>query len=75
MPSNGDANLHRLEQAGLIMSEDLPDPFKHLVRGLTPDEVDMLVAMKERLDAAGKWHGFEPATPGELPPFTNFMVF
>jgi hypothetical protein len=57
------------------MSDDLPDPFARLVDGLTPHEVEMLVAMKHRLDAAGEWHGLEPATPGQLPPFTTFMVF
>ena len=43
--------------------------------GLTPDEVDILVAVKTRLDAAASWHGIEPAIPGQLPPFTTFMVF
>ena len=75
MPSNGDSNLDRLRDAGLIMSDDLPDPFARLVDGLTPHEVEMLVAMKNRLDAAGEWHGLEPTAPGQLPRFTNFMVF
>jgi hypothetical protein len=75
MPSNGDSNLDRLRDAGLIINEPLPEPFQHVVRGLTPDEVDTLVAIKARLDAAASWHGLEPATPGQLAPFTTFMVF
>lgn len=75
MPSNGDSNLDRLRDAGLIMDEPLPEPFESLVNGLTPDEVDILVAVKTRLDGAASAHGLEPATPGELPPFTSFMVF
>lgn len=75
MPSNGDSNLDRLTQAGLIIADELPPPFARLVDGLTPHEVEMLVAMKDRLDAAGEWHGLEPTAPGELPRFTNFMVF
>ena len=75
MPSNGDSNLDRLKDAGLIVQEPLPEPFVHLVNGLTPDEVDMLVAMKNRLDGAAAWHGLEPSVPGQLPQFTNFMVF
>jgi hypothetical protein len=76
MPSNGDSNLDRLKDAGMIIGDEpLPEPFQHLVRGLTPHEVEMLVAVKNRLDAAGEWHGLEPTAPGELPQFTNFMVF
>jgi hypothetical protein len=75
MPSNGDANLQRLKQAGLIMQDSLPEPFVRLVDGLTPHEVDMLVAMAKRLEAADAWPGLEPTAPGELPRFTNFMVF
>jgi hypothetical protein len=75
MPSNGDSNFDRLKQAGVIIEDELPQPFLHLVNGLTADEVDMLVAMKNRLDGAAEWHGLEPATPGQVPPFTTFMVF
>ena len=75
MPSNGDSNLDRLREAGLIMDGPLPEPFEHLVAGLTPDEVDILVAVKTRVDGAASAHGLEPAIPGQLPPFTNFFVF
>ena len=75
MPSNGDSNLDRLRDAGLIMDEPLPEPFESLVNGLTPDEVDILVAVKTRLDGAASSHDLEPSVPGQLPPFTNFMVF
>jgi len=75
MPSNTDSNLNRLRDAGLIMEEPLPEPFEHVVNGLTPQEVDVLVAVKKRLDGAASWHGLEPATPGQVPPFTTFMVF
>ena len=75
MPSNGESNLDRLRDAGLIMEESLPEPFESFVNGLTPHEVEMLVALKTRLDGAASWHGLERATPGQLPPFTSFMVF
>jgi hypothetical protein len=75
MPSNGDSNLDRLRDAGLIIEDPLPAPFAHFVDGLTSHEVEMIVALKHRLDAAGEWHGLEPTAPGELPRFTNFMVF
>ena len=75
MPSNGDSNLDRLRDAGLIMDEPLPEPFERLVEGLTPEEVDVLVAVKTRLDGAASWQGLEPSVPGHVPPFTTFMVF
>jgi hypothetical protein len=76
MPSNGDSNLDRLKRAGLIIGDEpLPEPFESVVRGLTPHEVEILEAVKTRLDAAASWHDLEPATPGQLPPFTSFMVF
>jgi hypothetical protein len=75
MPSNGDSNLDRLRDAKLIMEETLPEPFERFVDGLTPHEVEMLVAMKKRLDGAAKWHGLDPPTEGELPPFTTYIVF
>ena len=39
MPSNGDSNLDRLRDAGLVMQEPLPEAFVSFVDGLTPDEV------------------------------------
>ncbi|HET9286409.1 MAG TPA: aroma-sacti cluster domain-containing protein [Gaiella sp.] len=74
MPTNGGSNLDKLTQHGLIR-QDLPEPFARLVDGLTRHEVETLVAMKKRLDAAGAWHGLGEGTTGELPPWTTFMVF
>jgi hypothetical protein len=71
---DGDGNLAKLQDAGLIVGS-LPEPYAHVVAGLTPHEVDTLVAIKKRLDAADAWHGAEPGKPGALPGFTNFMVF
>jgi hypothetical protein len=73
MPS-GESNLDRLQDAGLIVGT-LPEPYAHVVNGLTPNEVDTIVAIKKRLDAADAWHGAEPVEPGELPPFTTCIVF
>jgi hypothetical protein len=74
MPTNGGSNLDKLTQHGLIL-QDLPEPFARLVDGMTRHEVETLVAMKKRLDAAGAWHGIGQGTPGEVPPWTTFMVF
>ena len=54
MPSNGDSNLDRLRDAGLIMESTIRSRSRslRLVEGLTPDEVDILVAVKTRLDGA-----------------------
>ena len=52
MPSNGDSNLDRLTQAGLIIADELPPPFARLVDGLTTHEVEMLVAGRIALTVA-----------------------
>jgi hypothetical protein len=68
------SNLERLQAAGLIRAE-LPEDHQAVVDGLTGDEVDILVSIKQRLDAADEAQGLPPPEPGELPPFTNFIIY
>ena len=76
MPSDVGSNVDKLRGVGLIRDgQELPEPYEHVVAGLTDHEVDILVAVKKRLDAASEWHGVGVGNPGELPPFTSFMVF
>jgi hypothetical protein len=74
MPTNGGSNVDRLTQAGLIVQDHLPEPYDHVVAGLTDHEVDILVAVKNRLVAADAWHG-QPGPQVELPRFTSFIIF
>jgi hypothetical protein len=73
MASYAQNNLERLREAGLIHA-DLPDQHASVVDGLTDDEVEILLSVKRRLDDADKARG-AVGEPGELPPFTTFMVF
>ncbi len=49
---SGEGKVDRLRQEGLIASESLPEELQAVVDGLTDDEVDILVSVKKRLDAA-----------------------
>jgi hypothetical protein len=55
-------NEDRLREAGVINRDvtDLQEPFKALVEGLTPHEVDVLVAVRRRLDEADRTVLLEP---------------
>ena len=51
-PADND-NEQRLRDAGVIVENvALPEPYEAFVEGLTPCEVDVLVALKRRLDEA-----------------------
>ena len=54
MPSDPEENENetRLRAAGVIKDVALPDAYAALVEGLTPAEVDVLVAVRRRLDEA-----------------------
>jgi hypothetical protein len=79
MPSNGGSNLDRLQEAGLVIG-DLEQPYARVVEGLNKHEVDVLVSVAKRLQAADEWHGQVgqplPEPPqGVLPNFTRCIVF
>ena len=75
MPSNVESNVDKLQAAGLITGE-LAEPYVHAIDGLSPHEVEVLVAVKKRLDAADLWHASAlPEPQMELPNFTRCIVF
>jgi hypothetical protein len=47
-------NEQRLRDAGVIVSDELPPEYVAVVEGLTPDELEVIVAMKRRLDEANR---------------------
>jgi hypothetical protein len=49
--TNGAGNEQRLRDAGVIYTE-LPPEYAEVVANLSPEEVDVLMAVKTRLDAA-----------------------
>ena len=53
MPSHSGEREQRLRRAGLIKEDaTLPPEYVALIEGLTPDEVDVLIAVRTRLDEA-----------------------
>jgi hypothetical protein len=58
MSSKSD-NEERLRDAGVIIAA-LPPEYAAVVEGMTPDEIDVIVAVKRRLDEAGRVSGVDP---------------
>jgi hypothetical protein len=50
-------NQQRLVEGGVLKSGDLPPEHAAVVEGLTPDEVDVIIAVRRRLDEAGRVSG------------------
>lgn len=75
MPTNVGSNLDRLVDAGVVTSHDIPMPHARVVDGLTADEVDMLIAVKKRLEAADEWHGADPIGPDKRPFYTSAIPY
>jgi hypothetical protein len=63
----------KLRDAGLIYVDELPREYRAVVEGLTDDELDVVLAVKRRLDEADLEYGAESVGPA--PPFTMFMTF
>lgn len=52
-------NVEQLKQAGVVREdiEAMPPEYEAVAHGLTPDELDVLVAVKKRLDEAQRSSG------------------
>jgi len=67
MPTARD-NEERLRDAGVIITDKpLEEPYQAVVEGMTPDEVDVLIAVKRRLREADRAFGWSPDEPGDPP--------
>jgi hypothetical protein len=71
----GQSNEERLREAGVLMEGELPTPYLRVVEGLHTKEVDVLIAVYKRLQAADEWHGAAPPSPGQAPNFAMFMPY
>ena len=69
--------FRRLRDAGVIWCPegDLNDHYKDVVKGLTPHEVDVLIALRKRLEVAAIVHGTPTASLNEQPEFVSCMMF
>ena len=61
-------NLGALEAAGFTIKTPMPSEYQVIVDGLTPEEVELLVALKRKFDDAQR------STAPEVPPYTTFFV-
>jgi hypothetical protein len=52
-----DEKHERLRDAGIITADELPEEYASVVASLTPDELEMLVSIKERLNLAERASG------------------
>ena len=50
-------NHERLRDVGVITSDELPEHYHDVIDALTPDELEMLVSIKKRLDGAEEASG------------------
>jgi hypothetical protein len=66
-------NEQRLRDAGVIRQVDLERPYEALVEGLTPDEVDVLIAVRKRIEEADRVFGWDPGSD-EPPPSAHRLM-
>jgi hypothetical protein len=66
-------NEQRLRAAGVILTDDPLEPeFQAVVEGLTPAEVDVMIAVKRRLDEADRSFGWDPTSGDPQPSSVRF---
>jgi hypothetical protein len=72
MPSD---NFEKLRRAEVILADEVPREYDNVIEGLTPQEVDVLIAVKRRLEAADECAGVGPPAKGEPPQYMSFVRF
>jgi hypothetical protein len=65
--TTGENRTQQLRDAGVITAKELPREYEAVLAGLTPDEFEVIVAVKRRFDEAGRVSGVEPGEVGILP--------
>ena len=71
VPQNGEKKQKRLRDKGIITG-DLPEAHADVSEGLTDDEVDVIVSVKERLDAPAELQAHQPGEPKQWVSFIRF---
>jgi hypothetical protein len=60
MPSDVDAKIERLRDAGLIIAPgDVPPEYSTVVDSLSPDELEILISVRKRLEEASRTSGVD----------------
>jgi hypothetical protein len=55
-----ETNEERLRDAGVIVGDELPPEYAAVADGLTPHELETIVAVKKRLNEANRVSGVAP---------------
>jgi hypothetical protein len=71
LPDNGEKKTKRLKDKGVIVG-DLPQAHADVIEALTDDEVDIIVSVKERFDAADALEAQGPGGPTQWVSFIRF---
>jgi hypothetical protein len=74
MKNDANDRQQRLQKQGLMLADELPREYQAVIEGLTPDELEVVLAVKRRLDEADRVKGIRPRDDG-LPGFVNYLVF
>lgn len=75
METNGGSKHERLREAGIIRQDDLPEAYADVVEGLTPYEIEILIAVKKRLQSADARDLGRTPGPDEETRFMTFIQF
>jgi hypothetical protein len=65
--SESESNLQRFEEAGMIKTP-LPAKYLQVINDLTSGDVDLLIDMKQRLDAA------QADTTADISPYASYIL-
>ena len=67
-------NFDQLRETGIIRTDELPEDYRAVVDSLEPAQVQVMLDVWERLQAAGP-AGQPDVGPGEPPEWVNYMFF
>jgi hypothetical protein len=59
MPSDSDKQQRLRDEGVILEGAELPQEYAAVIEGLTPSEVEVIVAVKKRFDEAGRVSGHE----------------
>jgi hypothetical protein len=60
-------NFDRLQDEGFAIKTPLPAEYKEIIEGLSPQELDVLIGLKQRVEEA------QERTAPEVAPFTEYV--
>jgi hypothetical protein len=62
------SNVDRLQDEGFSIKTPLPEQYERVIAELSPEELDVLISVKQRLDEA------QALTPPEVGSYTEYLL-